>query len=184
MQDSASDFQLTDFYSPLQYLRPYAYNELRAATDSFAVDAILGCGGFATVFSGRLGQTKIAVKLMGARVDLKAGAGADAASSVATSAGSMTDKDAHLCPVPMSPTMVHEQCVAEAVALRGWNHPRVVRLLGTCRDDGPYRCLVFELMDGGCLLDRLKACRVLDALLCTTHFGDKFPCCRLLRLCS
>jgi hypothetical protein len=150
------------YSAPPAYLKPYTYKELHAATAGFAVPQILGCGGFATVFRGKIQGGNVAVKLMGARVDFKKAAAITEETAALEKEGKKLPRkkrDAHLAPVPMSGAMVQKQCVDEAAALKGWSHPHVCRLLGTCSGDGPYRCLVFELMDGGCLLDRLTACR-------------------------
>ena len=107
----------------------YKYQSLSIATNNF--EKRLGGGGCGSVFQGLLASgTRVAVK----RLELGMAAGAGAAGL------SMTD-----------------QMRTEVEVLSQVQHVNIVPLLGSSKD-GMAPCLVYALMEGGSLQDRL-ACR-------------------------
>jgi serine/threonine protein kinase len=115
--------------------RRYTYQDLSNATNNF--EKRLGGGGCGSVFQGVLASgTRVAVK----RLELGVAAGAGAAGL------SMTD-----------------QMRTEVEVLSQVQHVNIVPLLGSSKD-GMAPCLVYALMEGGSLQDRL-ACRLSGALV-------------------
>ena len=105
--------------------RLFSYDELDAATTHF--EYRLGAGGFGAVYRGVLPSgTPLAVKRLEQDESLGVAAG-----------------------IPSS-----EQLRTEVELLSKAVHPNVVPLLGWCVD-GPASCLVYALMEGGALEDRL-----------------------------
>ena len=110
----------------------FTYQELSVATNKFA--RRLGGGGFGSVFQGALVTgAKVAVK----RLEL--------------GDGRSTPADL-LC--------IKEQMRTEVQVLSHVQHPNVVQLLGWS-NDAEASCLVYALMQGGSLKDRLACHRYL-----------------------
>eukprot|EP00935_MAST-01C_sp_MAST-1C-sp1_P000817 g817.t1 len=105
---------------------------LRAATDSWDTNNVLGEGGFATVFVGKLsGLGKVAIK------------------------------KCRIPDSPFEQEFARKSLRAELKTMAHYKHENLVELLGAFVDaqhvEAPY-ILVYELCENGCLLERL-ACR-------------------------
>ena len=113
----------------------FTYSSLSQATNQF--DKRLGGGGFGSVFQGILASgTLIAVK----RLEI----------------------DPALGPAGGLPHL--DQMLTEVHVLSHVQHPNIVQLLGSSMD-GYAPCLVYALMEGGSLQDRLECSRVGDVAL-------------------
>jgi len=113
----------------------FTYSALSQATNQF--DKRLGGGGFGSVFQGILASgTLIAVK----RLEI----------------------DPALGPAGGLPNL--DEMLTEVHVLSHVQHPNIVQLLGSSMD-GYAPCLVYALMEGGSLQDRLECSRVGDLAL-------------------
>jgi serine/threonine protein kinase len=103
------------------------HSQLVRATDEFAT--VLGRGAFATVYLGKIGGKRVAVKVDSPEL-LKEG--------------------------EKTRLMLEQQYIYELTMLYTYSHPNICALIAHCTD-GPTRSLVYEYCAKGNLLDRIAA---------------------------
>ncbi|KAB0791798.1 hypothetical protein PPYR_03598 [Photinus pyralis] len=102
------------------------YEELQNATNNWEPSAVLGKGGFGTVFRGTWKRTQVAIK----RIEQKGN-------------------------TPESHTEQIKQSITELHCLNAYRHDNVLPLYGYSIG-GPQPCLVYQYMSGGSLEHRLR----------------------------
>jgi serine/threonine protein kinase len=123
---SSIDDSLADQIS-VHNARAMAHPQLVRATGDFAT--VLGQGAFATVYLGKIGGKRVAVKVDSPKL-LKEG--------------------------EKTRLMLEQQYVYELTVLYTYSHPNICELIAHCID-GPTRSLVYEYCANGNLLDRIAA---------------------------
>jgi hypothetical protein len=118
-----------EFESALSSYSEYAISQRKLDKAAGGFRSVLGKGAFATVYLGVLKGVKVAIKV---------------------------DSPALMKQSKKMRRIVEQQYIYEIETLYEYCHPNICALIAHCAD-GPTRSLVYELCEGGDLLDRIAA---------------------------
>lgn len=108
----------------------WSWDDIKAATQSFSAHLRLGEGGFGIVYRGRRAGKDVAIKALKTDVYNEA--------------------------TPAQKRQIESIFKAEIQTLNKLQHPNLAELVGWCQEGGGRWALVYELMEGGSLDQRMS----------------------------